>query len=451
MDIKVGLEIHGYLRTEQKLFCTCEIDRTAEPNTTICPVCTSQPGARPMLPNKEAVDTIIAIALMLGCRLNKTLMFQRKHYSWPDLPSGYQRTMSGSYSLPVGTDGEFLGIGIEEVHLEEDPAAWDPNTGLVDYNRSGYPLVEIVTKPDFSSPDQLREWLKRLITTLSYVKALDKDAGIKSDVNVSIAPDFRRVEIKNVNSFRSIVRAVEYEAHRQKSEKVKKQHTRAWDDKVGATVFMRDKETAEDYMFIPEPDLPVIHVDDRWRKTIESSLPEPPSAKRKRYLKLGLDEIHAESISSDLALADIFETAAEEVDPVLAAKWVKREVVRVANYNKIDSEDLNLDRAQFTKLLSMVEAKRITEKVAKEFLERLVKKSFDVEKEVKKLGLESVRDAAQIERWCEESIRENPKVVDDVKSGKENAVNFLVGRVMRKSRGTASPEEVKKIIKEIIS
>jgi len=188
--LKIGLEIHGYLLTKEKLFCTCSTPykqkSTIEPNTNICPTCTGQPGAKPMLPNKEAIHDVIKIAAMLGCKINtEKLIWQRKHYSWPDLPKGYQNTMSGSYSIPIGEKGLFQKIGIRCIHLEEDPAAWNPETGEIDYNRSGLPLVEIVTEPDFTSSKQVIEWLKSLVLTLAYIKTLDKEAGIKADVNVS--------------------------------------------------------------------------------------------------------------------------------------------------------------------------------------------------------------------------------------------------------------------------
>ena len=246
-SVKIGLEIHGYLNVESKakLFCDCK-KKDSEPNFSVCPICTGMPGSKPMAPNKEAVIKLIEIAGLFECKVNQRLTFQRKHYDWPDMPTGYQRTISGPHTVPVGEEGSFLGVGIFGVHLEEDPAKWDPETGLVDYNRSGLALVEIVTKPDFSSSDQVRTWLKNLVTALSYIKAIDPDSGLKSDVNVSIGPDFRRVEIKNVNSFRSIIQSIEYEIKRQEKEtkegKTIEGQTRAWEETSGTTVFMRKKE-----------------------------------------------------------------------------------------------------------------------------------------------------------------------------------------------------------------
>jgi len=456
-QIKIGLEIHGYINMESraKLFCNCAIDTEAEPNTTTCPVCTGQPGSKPMLPNHEAIENIIAIAAMLGCRINSRLVFQRKHYDWPDMPTGYQRTMSGSYSVPVGEEGNFLGIGIAEAHLEEDPARWDPETGKVDYNRSGYPLVEIVTKPDFTSAEQVREWLRRLITTLSYIKAINSDMGVKADVNVSVYPDFQRVEIKNINSFRSIVRAIEYEAARQQREiaegKKIGMETRAWRDSDGISVFMRKKETAVDYMFIPDPDLPAIKVTAAEIKEIESRLPEKPAAKIEKYVKnWKIDHVDAEVLSSEILLAELFEKVAAAVNPVLAARWLRRELLRVLNYNKKELEDVKIDAKHVIQLLKLVEGRKITDETAKGIIEKLVEKQFDVDNYVKKKNLYSVGKADVLEKFCEEAIAENPAAVADYKAGKEKALNFLVGSVMRKSEGKATPQQLTDILKKMI-
>ncbi len=241
--LMVGLEIHGYLETNQKLFCECKNFhdmKKIKPNVNVCPICTGQPGSKPMLPNKLAIDKILQIALMLNCKidLNKKLIFQRKHYDWPDMPTGYQKTISGAYSHHVGENGKFLGIRIKEVHLEEDPGAWNPETGNVDYNRAGAPLVEIVTEPDFKSSEEVEEWMKKLVLTLSYIKSLNKDAGIKADVNISLKGLSERAEIKNVNSISEISRVINFEYERHKSEKPIKMETRRWNYEKGKTVLM---------------------------------------------------------------------------------------------------------------------------------------------------------------------------------------------------------------------
>lgn len=458
VKIKVGLEIHGYIKVDsgRKLFCDCKLSHDTSPNTNICPICTSQPGSKPKLPNKEAMDKILKIGLMLDCRINEDMLFQRKHYSWPDLPSGYQRTISGAFSNPVGVKGNFLGIGITDVHLEEDPARWDPVSGCVDYNRSGFPLIEIVTEPDFTSIDELRDWLKNLVTTLSYIDAIDKEAGIKSDVNVSISPRYQRVEIKNVNSFTSIVKSAEYEVERQQeliaSGKEIKQETRAWDDTSETTKFMRSKENAQDYMFIPEPDLPVININKKTVEEIKKTLPEKPHEKKERYIKkLKLEEEDAKVISSNIYLAEFFEEAIKkDIKPKIAVRWCKRELLRVSNYNKKDIEELPLTKDNLIELMSLVQEQKITDKIGQKLIERLSDKSFDVKKYVKDNNLETVSDTGEIERLCKEAIEENPAAIKDYKAGKENALNFLMGQVMRKSRGKASPPEVIKLLKRLI-
>ncbi len=455
--IKIGLEIHGYLnmsRTKQKLFCTCAINPDAEPNTNICPVCTAQPGCKPMLPNKEAVEKIILCGMMLGCKINDRLLFQRKHYSWPDLPSGYQRTMSGSYAVPVGEHGKFMDIGITEVHLEEDPAKWEPSTGNVDYNRSGFPLIEIVTEPDFDDVEKVREWLRKMMISLSYVNAIDENAGIKADVNVSVSPKFQRVEIKNVNSYSSIIKAIKYEAERQKQELSEgreiKQETRAWDDSNEKTVFMRTKETAQDYMFIPEPDLPVINITKEFLDELKEKLPETPEVKIKRYTDLGIDKMDAEVLASEKVLAEIYEKVSKHVSPILTAKWLRRELMRVVNYNKMSFNDLQITEKHLIDLLKLVEEKKITENVAHKMIEELVVNPYDVHTYVQKNNLITIQDSGEIEKYCKEAIAENPAVVADYKSGNEKSFNFLVGQIMRKSKGKAKPDEVNKILKKLV-
>ncbi len=451
-DLKIGLEIHGYLNVEsrKKLFCNCRISHESEPNIHICPVCTGQPGSKPGLPNREAVEKIIAIGLMLGCRINNELLFQRKHYSWPDLPSGYQRTMSGSFGSPVGVDGEFLGIGIEEVHLEEDPARWDPMTGNVDYNRSGFPLVEIVTKPDFESAEQVESWLKTLLTTLSYIRAVDRKAGIKSDVNVSIAPDFVRTEVKNVNSISSILKAIKHEEKRQKKEAKNIQQTRAYDDSTGETVFMRSKETVQDYMFIPEPDLPVIHISDRLIKDIEKDLPEKPSEKYKKYLKLGIDKVDAKTISSEIVLAELFEKVIKKIEPGFASKWFRRDVISAINENGMEYDELSVNPDYLIDWFWLLQEKKASPVVLKELLVKFIRENFDVKRYVSEHSLEAVSDDASLEKHCREAIRSKPEAVNDYKGGNEKAINAIVGYVMSKTKGKAEPSKLNRMIKEML-
>jgi aspartyl-tRNA(Asn)/glutamyl-tRNA(Gln) amidotransferase subunit B len=455
-EVMCGLEIHGYLNMENKtkLFCDDRIDADAVPNTNVCPICTGQPGAKPMLPNRQAVEKIVAIGLLLNCNINKRLLFQRKHYSWPDLPNCYQRTISGSYSVPVGVDGDFLGIGISDIHLEEDPARWDPVTGQVDYNRSGFPLVEIVTKPDFTSSDQVREWLKKLVTALSYIKAIDPDAGIKSDVNVSVKPDFNRVEVKNVNSFKSIVKAIEHEILRQKKEiadgKRIVSNTMAWDEKFEKTTFMRSKESAQDYMFIPEPDLPAVIIKQDFIDEISKTLPEKPEDKISAYIKKGVAKEDAEVLSGDLFLAELFEKVVKDISPALAGRFFRKELLRIANFQKKAVEELKITEKHLIPLLKLLSEKKITEETARKIMEKLGVEPFDVIEYVKNENLSAVSDESSITAFCKEAIKENDKAIADYKAGKEIALNYVVGQVMRKSKGKASPDQVNRILRELL-
>lgn len=456
VDVKIGLEVHGYLDMSdsgKKLFCDCTMDSEAKPNSNICPICTGQPGCKPMNTNEEAIRKMIAIASFLGCKINTELLFQRKHYSWPDMPVGFQKTMSGTYAVPTGVKGEFEGINITEIHLEEDPAAWDPVSGKVDYNRAGSPLVEIVTEPEFTSSQQVRAWLKKLVTALSYIKALN-EGGIKADTNVSIGPKFDRVEIKNVNSIKSIAKAIEYEAARQEKEisegKKIKQETRRWDDKKEETQFMRSKENAIDYMFIPEPDLPIIEVSQDSIKKVQSGLPEKPGEKIEKFTKRGVEQIDAEVLASELMLAELFEKVAVEVDPALAARWLRRELRRVLNYNKKSIDQVELDEKRIIELLAMVERREITDRTAQKLMEKILEKDFSPRKYVEEEGLKVVSDTGAIEKACKEAIDENPDVVKEIKGGNKKATQFIFGHVMKKTKGQASPQEIHKILEKLL-
>ncbi len=450
MKVRVGIEMHGYLKTKEKLFCKCGTNyQNVKPNTNICPVCTGQPGSKPMLPNKEALNKIIKLSLMLGCKINKKFVFQRKHYDWPDLPNGYQKTVSGSYSLPIGHGGEFLGIRIRDVHLEEDPARWNPDSGRVDYNRCGMCLVELVTEPDFDSAEQVRQWLQKLMAMLGYIDILDTQAGIKCDTNIDV-DEGERVEVKNINSLWSIVRAIEYESERQVKEGAV-QETRMFDEKTKKTYSMRTKEEAADYRYIPEPDLPVIHISDSDVKKLEKELPESPHEKAIRFAnEFKISRQDAEVICSDFILGSIFEKVAAKVEPHLALRWLKEELVRVLNYNKLGTSDLKIGPKELIDLLSLISEKKITENVGKKILNQLVVKKFDVKKYISKNKLVVVVAKGKLEDVCKKVISKNKRAVDDYKSGNENVLNFLVGQVMRETKGAADHKTVSDLLKKLL-
>lgn len=454
--VKIGLEVHGYLVSKEKLFCRCPANYKlgVKPNTNICPVCTGYPGSKPMLPNEEALNKIITIALMINCKISERfLRWQRKHYDWPDLPKGYQDTISGAYSIPVGEDGNFLGIGIREVHLEEDPAKWDPKIGYVDYNRCGLPLVEIVTEPHFKSSAEVKEWLKKLIINLSYIKALEKDAGIKADVNVSTSGE--RVEIKNVNSFESIVKAIEYEIIRQEAEikhsnKIKRE-TRAFDEKKGITISMREKEEQADYRFIPDPDLPNMLIRKEIVQEIQKTLPEKPHEKTERFVKdHEIDREIAEILSSNREIAEFYEKVLEfGIDRKLASYWVVIELVRVLNWNKKSLGDVNIRAEHFAELLKLVQEKQITETVAKNILNEFIPKSFPPKEKLKQI--EKITDKKEIENVCKGIIKKNSKAVEDYRKGEQKAMDFLIGQIMAATRGRADNKITREILLKLIS
>jgi|ETNmetMinimDraft_2_1059921.scaffolds.fasta_scaffold00905_10 aspartyl-tRNA(Asn)/glutamyl-tRNA(Gln) amidotransferase subunit B len=451
--VKIGLEIHGYLKTNEKLFCKCKAmhgKKFVKPNTSICPICTSQPGAKPMLPNKEAINKAIQICLILKCVINPKFIWQRKHYNWPDLPKGYQNTISGTYAIPIGEKGKFLGARITEAHLEEDPASWNPQTGEVDYNKSGYPLIEIVTEPDFTSSEEVIEWLKQLIETLKYIKIINKTLGIKVDVNVSIK-NGKRVEMKNINSLRNIKTAIDYEIQRQKKpgELPTIQETRMFDENKRITIKMRTKELAEDYRFISEPDLPVIKLEKLRIEKIKKSLPETPREKIKKLIKkYKIEKKYAEILTKKLEIVEFFEKIIGSVNPKLAVRWVTEELLRILNYSKKDIDEVNIQPTHFIELLNLIENKTITELKAKEILNKFIPESFSLKQEIKKHS--KISSEKEIEKIAEKVIRENKKPVQDYKEGKKEALNFLLGQVMRQSKKRADFKTSKEILKNLL-
>ena len=448
---KIGLEIHGYLNTNEKLFCRCKSEHGAKfskPNTNICPVCTGQPGAKPMVPNKTAINQVIQISLILGCKINPQFSWRRKHYDWPDLPKGFQSTISGTYAVPISEKGKFLGIGITETHLEEDPAAWNPVTGEVDYNRSGSPLIEIVTEPDFKSSEEVVSWLRQLITTLDYIKAIDKNSGIKIDVNVSL-PEFKteRAEIKNIHSLASVKSAIEYEIERQKKERPKTKETRTYDDSKGITIKMREKEQAEDYRFISEPDLPVIKIDGKRIEQIKSTIPETPHEKLQKLVKKHkIEKKYAEVLTKKLEIVEFFEKIVGKVNPVLATHWVVGELLRVLNYAKKELEEVEINPEHFVELLQMIEKNMITSLKAKEILNKFIPKSFSPKKEISKHT--TIDSEKEIDKIISSVLKTNAKAIEDYKSGKPEALNFLLGQVMKLSQKRIDSNSAREILKE---
>ncbi|MCK4649856.1 Asp-tRNA(Asn)/Glu-tRNA(Gln) amidotransferase subunit GatB [Candidatus Pacearchaeota archaeon] len=461
--VKIGLEIHGYLDTREKLFCMCLVsgDRGLVvggsedmPNSRICPICTGTPGSKPMAPNVEAVKKMVQIALVSRSRINyDNLIWQRKHYDWADNPKGYQTTISGAHATTNAVGGKFKGINLTELHLEEDPAQWNPETGRINYNRSGLPLVEIVTEPEFSNSEQVIEWLKGLVLSLSYIKAVRKNAGIKVDVNVSTYGE--RVEMKNLNSLEKIRKAIDYEIARQVENFEKgieqKRDTLAFDEKLGKTVKMRSKEGASDYRFIPDPDLPVMKIDKKMVSEIKKEMPEMPEVKLERLLKkYEVGEKDAKILTRNLELVEFFEKLVEfGIDVKKNMSWVTIELLRVLNYNKktLEDEDVEILPEHLGELIRAVEKKEITVLKAKQIMNDFVPKSFSLKDHEEEIGSIS-REA--VENLCQQVIDENAHVVEEYKSGKDASLNYLIGAVMRLSERRADFKIVTEVMRGLI-
>lgn len=464
-DIVIGIECHVELNTKTKLFCSCPTHGNEEPNTRTCVTCLGMPGSKPVL-NKKSVEFALKLCMALNCDVSSELIFSRKSYFYPDMSKNYQISQ---YEIPLGKNGKLKlrdgkEIGITRVHMEEDPASLIHPAGLkesqyvlVDYNRSGNPLVEIVTEPDLTSPDEAREFMKQLITILNYLEIFDINSGIiKADANVSIKEsDYTRIEIKNITGFKEIERALLYEVSRQKEEA--KQHkqiyqeTRSWDSEKGITFSLRKKETEEDYGYIIDTDLAIVEITDELVKEIKKEMPELAQEKIRKFVGIGVKREDAEVISADKFLADMFEKVAEKVNPILAAKWLRREIVRVLNYNKKELHEVEIGEKHIIDLLKLVENKKITDNVAAKILEKLVEKPFDVNEYVKKEKLEAVSDVSELEKYCKEAIAENPQAVEDYKNGEVKSLNFLIGKVIAKTKGKAIPKEVNEIILRMIN
>lgn len=444
----IGLEIHTYLITKEKLFCTClaSRERGLKPNTHICPICTGQPGAKPMAPNSLAIERATMIALMLGCVVHSPLHWMRKHYSWPDLPKGYQTTMSGAHAVPLGSDGTFGGIHITSMHLEEDPASWDPTSGSIDYNRSGLPLVEIVTAPDFKSADEVVHWLERLVHALSYLKIVDSNAGIKVDVNVNYMGKTERVEVKNINSLESVHKAIIYELERQAKEGSVRE-TRRFDERKGKTISMRTKEAQDDYRFISDPDLLAVTISPELISKLQKDLPELPEAKlRKLIAKYSISEKDALVLSQHLEIVEFFESVAKEIKPTIALHWVSGELLRVLNWNKTSLDKVEIKPEHFVSLLKLVTSGKITELQAKQLLNQFVPRSFMPEVHAGKITNEK-----ELEPYIRTIISKEKKAVSDYKSGDSKALNFLMGEVMKVTERRADFKLAKELIEKLLA
>ncbi len=464
----IGLEIHAQLLTESKIFCGCPTTFGAEPNTQVCPVCIGMPGVLPVLNNKAVLYTI-KTGLVMNCRISPYSRFARKNYFYPDLPKGYQISQ---YELPlcedgyleIGVDGNIKRIGIIRIHLEEDAGKniHDGDYSLVDLNRAGVPLMEIVTRPDIRSPKEAAQFMKRLRQILRYLNVCDgnmEQGSLRCDANISVRPSGStefgvKTEIKNINSFRFVEKALEYEIERQiraleKGEKII-QETRLWDSKTETTQSMRSKEEAHDYRYFPEPDLVPVEISSETIEKIKRTLPELPQQKEERFMKqYGLPAYDAMFVAQELSIAEWFEkTVALGGAPKIIANWIMGELSRLLNEENKSFEDNPVTPEAMVRLLKLIDEGTISQKIAKTVFEEVYRTGKSPEEIVKEKGLTQITDESFIERAIEEVLNKNPKEVARYRAGEEKLIGFFVGQVMKLTKGKASPQLVNELLKK---
>ncbi len=468
----IGLEIHAQLSTKTKAFCSCKNEVDADPNTNICPICTGQPGALPVL-NDQVVEYAIRGALALNCEVHKVSSFDRKNYFYPDLPKGYQITQ---YFHPIATKGYVeLNSGkrvrIRRIHIEEDAGKMfhssenitESESSLVDLNRCGVPLIEIVSEPDMEKPQEAREFMEKLRDVLRAVEISTgnmEEGALRCDANVSVVDDngrsSSRVEVKNINSFRFVQRALEYEIDRiskaMKSGKNVPMETRGWDSASKSTVSMRSKEAENDYRYFPEPDLPILVIAEERIERIKNSLPELPDEKAKRYEeKMGIQKENAKILSKDKGLSKYFEDATEiGISPKDASNWIVNEVMSLFNANSAEFDPEKVPLTYLKKIIDYTNSTKISRLAAKEVIDEVYKTGEDPDTIVKKRNLLQMSDEDSLVPLVREAIAENPKVVEQYRKGKGSVVGFFVGAVMKKTNGKADPKLAGKLAKKLL-
>lgn len=468
----IGLEVHTELQTKTKIFCSCRTSFGADPNTNVCPVCLGLPGVLPVL-NKKVLEYAVRAGLALNCEISRFSKFDRKNYYYPDLPKNFQ---TSQFDLPicehgyldVEVEGEKRRIRITRAHMEEDAgklvhhgtSITDSDYSLVDYNRTGTPLLEIVSEPDMRSAKEAVAYMEKMRAILQYVGISDcrmEEGSLRCDANVSVRPVGQKelgtkTEIKNINSFKGVERAIEYEAMRQ-AELLEDggkvvQETRTWDEKEGVTKSMRTKEEANDYRYFPEPDLVPFTVSDEYIENIRKSLPELPDARKERYMKeFGLSSEDAVFMTNDKATADYFEAAVDAgADPKACVNWLMGEFASQLSSDGIEISKAPVSAENLAALLKLISKGTISGKIAKKVFATMWKEGGNPEEIVKAQGLVQISDTAELSKLVDEVVGKNPKAVEDFKAGKKKAVGALVGQIMKATKGKANPRVINELL-----
>ena len=476
----IGLEVHAQLLTRSKMYCRCSSEyAAAPPNTHVCQVCLGMPGVLPTI-NRRAIECTIMTALALGCSIPGFTKFDRKNYSYPDLMKGYQISQ---YDAPIGVDGymnldvdgESVRVGIKRVHLEEDVAklvhrtgSWGDSYSLMDVNRAGVPLMEVVGEPDLKSPEEARQYLMKLHAILQYLgvsTANMEEGSFRCDANISIKPEGARntlakIEVKNMNSFRAVYRALEYEAKRQREVVAEGgqlvQETRGWVEEKEITVSQRSKEYAHDYRYFPEPDLPPLMLSSTLVDSIRASLPELPEAKRERFMtQHGLPTYDAALLCGSKALADYFEACLDasesmqiENKPKIVSNWLLGDFSRLLNQRGIEIDHAQVSPDNLIGLLDLIQQGKVSGPTAKAVFEEMFETGKPAEDIVSKKGLTQISDIDAVESVVKRVIADNSEAVADFKAGKQKSLTFLTGQVMRATKGRANPKVVNEVLKK---
>jgi aspartyl-tRNA(Asn)/glutamyl-tRNA(Gln) amidotransferase subunit B len=469
----IGLEVHAQLLTRSKIFCGCSTAFGEGPNTQTCPVCTGQPGSLPVI-NRKAVEFAVKLGLATHCRIAPYSLFARKNYFYPDLPKGYQISM---YEYPLAEhgfieitlQGEKKRIGLTRIHMEEDAGKLKhgetPETAhfsYVDFNRTGVPLVEIVSEPDIRSPLEAGEYLRRLRAILQYLEVCtgDMEKGtFRCDANVSVRPRGEskfgtRTELKNMNSFRHVEKALEYEIKRQisvlKDGEEVVQETRLWDANQGVTLSMRGKEEAHDYRYFPDPDLVPLRVDGKWIEEIRQGLPELPDQKKERFVKdYKIPEYDAEILTSTRAMANYYEECVGLFpEPKTVSNWMMGDLLRELKHDEREIEECPVTPKHLAEMLKMLKEGTISGKIAKDVFEEMYRTGAPPDQIVKEKGWVQILDTGEIEGVIERVLQSNPKLVEDFRNGKEKVFGFLVGEVMKGTKGKANPQLVNELLRK---